>query len=182
MDKLDRYSSLCSLIKEISDKEKEIIKLKHQASKLQYDVDSINLKIESYADVYMNDKEIQKLRYKLMKKCLKLVGSYANGGVITVIDIDEFKNSIEFMSAEPEVKVLFEKAQVPLSAYEDSLSNAILIGQEDNEDFNVYESGAIEDFVDEVVMNIDGYETARYNDLKELKKLMYKFVEQVSNN
>ena len=183
MNKLERYSSLCSLIKEISDKKEEVVRLKHQASKVQYDINVLNEKIEEYSDVsYMSGKDIENQKSMLMRDCLNVVSSYGDGGTISVIDMGMFKDTMEYQSSEPEVKSLFEKSEIPLSAYEESLSNAILIGQDDNDDFDVYQSGVIEDFIDDIMINTDGYETARYKHLKELKKLMYKFVEQVSNN
>lgn len=181
MKKLDKYNEYCVLVSRLDSKAEELKKVSNQKSRLTYEVDSLKKELQGIEkSIELNPDSLSSLKRLRMKHCLSRVAHFEEGGSVTGSPIAEFKKSSDFKDLSKEQKKLFKKVESILSETQYSLQNAVLIGQDDDEDFDVYDSAVIEDYIDESMESISDYDEISVKNLKELKQIMYKFVERVS--
>ena len=181
MKNVNKYNDYCLLVSQLDSKSQELKRVSSQRNRLKYELDSIKGKLKSYKEINkMNPEDVSSIKRLRMSQCLKSVVSYDDGGAISEQPISEFKASNYYKSLSAASKKLFKKIEEKISESQYSLQNAVLIGQNDDENFDVYNSSIIEDYIDESMEEMNGYEETSISNLKELKQIMYKFVEQVS--
>jgi hypothetical protein len=185
MKKEDEYNEYCIMVTSLDAKEAEKTKIVERERRLDYEIDSlkkdIKHKIES---LNLSLDTISNIKTMRMRNCLSGVGviELASGGSIGSNPIVNFKKSDDFKSFTAEQKKLFKKINTNLTESQYNLQNAIQIGQGDDESFNVHQSTVIEDFIDELMTNIEDYDNISVKNLKQIKEIIYIFVEQVSKN
>lgn len=180
---LEEYNNYCSLVSQLDIKNEELNDISNRKSRLNYEVESLKDKIKKISEkINLSPENIKIIKAIRMKSCLKSVVSYSRGGEIDKSPIYNFKQSEEYKDFTNEQKELFGSVEVYLSESQYSLQNAIMIGQDDDSSFDVYDSSVIEDYIDGIMSEIPDYDDISMKNLKEIKKIMYIFVEQVSKN
>tara|TARA_R110000868_G_scaffold367447_1_gene630424 strand:+ start:70 stop:621 length:552 start_codon:yes stop_codon:yes gene_type:complete len=181
MKNVNKYNEYCVLVSKLDSKTMELRKVTTQRNRVVYEVESLKKELQEYKDISdMKPKDISSIKRLRMRSCLNTTVYFEDGGGLDGIPIIEFKKSEYYKKLTSEQKKLFKKVEDSLSENQYSLQNAVLIGQTDEEDFDVYKSSVIEDYVDESMSGISDYNDISTKKLKELKQIMYKFVEQVS--
>lgn len=181
MKKVDEYNEYCILVSQLDLKVEELKRVSDQKSKLTYEVDTLKRKLEQKKEnIDMSSSSMSALRLMRMRYCLSRAVTFETGGGVGGSPIAEFKKSDEYKSLTAEQKKLFKKVEGSLGESQYSLQNAITIGQDDDESFDVYQSTVIEDYIDDLMENIEDYDSISVKNLKEIKQIIYIFVEQVS--
>lgn len=183
MNEVDKYNEYCILVSQLDSKVEELNKVSDLKAKLTYEVGTLKRKLRKHSEgLDMSSEAISSLKLMRMRYCLNRVVSFEGGGGVDGSPITEFKKSSDYKSFTAEQKKLFKKVESSLADSQYSLQNAILIGQDDDESFDVYQSSVIEDYVDELMSNLEDYDSLSVKHLKEIKKIIFIFVEQVSKN
>ena len=183
MSKLDRYNEYCVLVSNLNTKTIELNELSTRRNRLVYEIESMKKELEDFRDISdISSKEMSSLKRVRMRQCFSPnnVINYEEGGSLGENSLLSFKKSKEYKELTAEEKRLFKKIEGIISDTQYNLQNAILVGQADESDFDVYDSNVIEDYIDESMSDISDYEEISTKNLKKIKQIMYKFVEQVS--
>jgi hypothetical protein len=181
MKKLDRYTEYCLLVSSLDAKSEELLKAISLQGKLKYEVQTIKKKLEEYSDVsLLSTEETDAIKRIRMKNCLNSVEYFDEGGSVSRSPIESFISSDEYKRFNEDQKNLFNSVHPQLSDNQYSIKNAIIISNDDGSDLDIYESSVIEDFIDEIMKNSDAYKYLSVKELKEMKKIIYIFVEHTS--
>tara|TARA_R110000787_G_scaffold11722_3_gene38421 strand:+ start:23900 stop:24451 length:552 start_codon:yes stop_codon:yes gene_type:complete len=181
MEHVNRYNEYCILVSKVDSKASEYKRIASQKNKAKYELDSLKRELKAYRDISeLNPENISAIKRFRMKHCLSENIKYETGGAMTGVPLDEFKTSIEYKKLSKEDKKLFKKAEDSISVSQYNLQNALIIGEQDDDNFDVYDSNIIEDYIDDALNNMADYDDVSAKEIGKLKQIMYKFVEQVS--
>lgn len=181
MEKADRYNEYCILVSKVDSKAFEFAKHSSQKSRTKYELDSLKRELKEYKDILnLSPENISAIKRFRMRHCLSSTITYETGGELTGVPIDEFKSSNEYKKLSKEDKTLFKKSEDSLSASQYNLQNALIVGEQDDDNFDVYNSNIIDDYIDNSLNNMADYEELSAKEINKIKQIMYKFVEQVS--
>lgn len=180
MEKINKYNDYCSLLSQLNSKSKELLNSQAAISKLKYEIGTVQRKIRQYKElVSMSPSYEAALKNARMRNCLQVV-EFSRGGELSDSPLSEFKESAEYKSFSDKEKKLFARIEPSISASQYSIQNAIIIGQDDDEEFDPRGSAVIEDYINETLEAMPDYDTIHIQDLRKTKEIIYKFVEQVS--
>lgn len=181
MNKVNKYNEYCVLISRLDSKTIELNQISTQRNRLIYEVESLKKDLDEYKEISdMNPEEIYSIKKLRMRSCFNTPLYFEEGGSVTESPIIDFKKSREYKDFTAADKKLFKMVESDISETQYNLQNAILIGQTDDDEFDVYESSIIEDYIDEIMIGLSNYEEQSIENLKKIKQIMYKFVERVS--
>lgn len=181
MNKIKRYTDYCALFSAKSGKEGELRSLELQQGKLRYDLSEINNKIKKYNDIStLTSGQLQSIKRMRMINCFSHPVTYEAGGKLGLIPMETFLKSSDYKEFNAQQKKLFNTVKPYLELNQYSLQNLIVVAEEDDDEFDVYSENIVEDFIDNTMKESGAYETLDIKELKEMKKIMYIFVEHVS--
>lgn len=181
MDELKKYDKYCLLVSRLDAKSEQLKKATNEMNQLQYDVGSLKKDIQDIEkELNLTPSATARLNMMRMNQCFDMVVDYEGGGGIDDSPVQDFKQSDEYKNLTKGQKDSFKKLEPILLVNQYNLQNAILIVQDMDEDVDVTELIAIRDYVDNTAEKVDGYEDMSMDKLKEIKEIMYIFVEHVS--
>jgi hypothetical protein len=183
MSKLERYNEYCLLVSRLDTKQEELREVTMRKGKVEYEVASIEKRLKDYSDISdMTGDDVLAIQRLRMQTCLDSAVHFDDGGSVGGVPVKDFKSSSRFKDLDKNQKKLFTLVEPQLTHSQYNIQNAIIIANEgsDSEDFDVYSSTVIESFIDEIMEQSEVYETLGVNDLKQVKEIIYIFVEHVS--
>lgn len=182
MSNIEKYEQYCELLTKLNDKEQELKEVTALRNKMVYERDSLRRDIEDFERGFdVSEENLKSIRVERLNKCLHQPVSYAKGGGIDGDLVSEFKKSEDYSEFDRDEKKLFRLLIPELKYRQYNIQNAILVGESDSEDFDVYESVIIENYIDEIMSEIEDEHDLSVKELKQIKKIIYIFVEYVSN-
>ena len=183
MNSLTKYNEYCDLVTRLNSKQEELDKISQQKASLNFEVDTMKRKmrtLEKHIDTSPDG--IAEMERMKRRGCSTKTVALRRGGEIGDNPIAEFKKSDAYKNLSKEKKALFKKIEPKLKNSQYSIQDAILIGEDYDDDYDVYKDSVVEDFIDEFMENLEDYDRLSVGKLKEIKEIMYIFVKQVAKN
>ena len=181
MRKLDRYNEYCLLTHNLNEKNEELAEAANQKAKLEYQVNTIKRKITDYTDISsLPSNSLQAIRRSQIAECLNQATIYKEGGSVSESPVKSFKKSNEYNEYTSYQKKLYGVIEPSLIYNQYSIETALSVLDDAESDIDIYGNTTLEDFIDDMMINMEGYEALPTKDLKQIKKIIYNFVEHTS--